>query len=311
MEIIRYDYEKVNKEKGTAIAIGNFDGLHRGHMEIMKKLKEVSKEHSLNSLCYTFEKHPVNIIKGNNALKLIADNRQKEELFSSCLIDTLFFEDFNAVREAQPEDFVKNILVDKLNMKVAVVGLHNHYGKNSKGDIKLLRELGQKYGFLVYMVKPLYIDDVMCSSTKIREYIINGEIEKANEMLGRCFEFSGEVIKNKQLGKTLGFPTANIMPKENMLMPQMGVYATSCFVNGKEYKSITNVGDCPTVSDEKVSFETHIIDFNEDIYGKEITLAFHLKMRDIVNFETKEALINQLKNDVIKRKEIKTERENQ
>ncbi len=310
MEIIRYDYNKVNKENGTAIAIGNFDGLHRGHMEIMKTLKKVSCEHSLNALCYTFEHHPVNIIKGENTLKLIADNRQKEKLFSDCGIDTLFFENFEKVRDIPARDFVKDILVDRLNMKVAVVGLHNHYGKNSEGDIKLLRELGQKYGFTVYMVKPYYIGDVMCSSTKIREYIKNGEIEKANEILGRSFAVIGEVIKNKQLGKKLGFPTANIMLKEDMLMPKTAVYATSCFVDGTSYKSITNVGTCPTVNDEKVGFETHIIDFEDDLYGKEIKVEFHFKMRDIISFESTDDLCCQLKKDVLRRKETKIEREN-
>jgi len=304
MDTVWYDYDKVNKEDGTAIAIGNFDGLHLGHMEIMNTLKKVSKEHSLKSVCYTFESHPVNIIKGKNALKLIADNSQKEELVASCNIDTLFFEDFLAVKDIPAKDFVKEILVDKLNMKVVVVGLHNHYGKNSEGDIKLLRELGQKYGFLVYMVKLLYIDDVMCSSTKVREYISGGEIEKANKILGRNFKIAGTVVKHKELGKTIGFPTANIMPKSDMLMPQKAVYATSCRVGEKIYKSITNVGDCPTVDDNTVSFETHIIDFAEDIYGEEIIVDFHNKMREITHFDSVDGLIGQLKNDVDIRKRM-------
>lgn len=304
MNTVWYDYDKVNKENGTAIAIGNFDGLHLGHMEIMNTLKNVSRENGLLSVCYTFHNHPVNIIKGKNALKLIADNCEKEKLIADCDIDTLFFEDFEAVKDISAKDFVKDILVDKLNMKVVVVGLHNHYGKNSEGDIKLLRELGQKYGFLVYMVKPLYIGEVMCSSTKVREYIMGGEIEKANKILGRNFKITGTVVKHKELGKTIGFPTANIMPKPDMLMPQKGVYATSCRVGDKVYKAITNVGDCPTVDDATVSFETHIIDFSEDIYGKEITVDFHCKIREIKNFNSVDDLVSQLAKDVEHRKEM-------
>lgn len=304
MNTVWYDYDKVNKENGTAIAIGNFDGLHLGHMEIMNTLKKVSEENGLLSVCYTFHDHPVNIIKGENALKLIADNCEKEKLIADCNIDTLFFEDFEAVKDVPAKDFVKDILVDKLNMKVVVVGLHNHYGKNSEGDIKLLRELGQKYGFLVYMVKPLYIGEVMCSSTKVREYISGGEIEKANKILGRSFKITGKVVKHKELGKTIGFPTANIMPKSDMLMPQKGVYATNCHVGDKVYKAITNVGDCPTVDDDTVSFETHIIDFSDDIYGEEITVDFRCKIREIKNFNSVDDLVSQLKKDVEYRKEM-------
>ena len=304
MDTVWYDYEQVKKENGTAIAIGNFDGLHKGHIEIMNTLKTVSGQNGLNAVCYTFSEHPVNVIKGKDFLPLIADNAQKEELLRSAEIDTLFFEDFMRVKDIPAANFVKDILIDKLNMKVVVVGLHNHYGKNGEGDIKLLRELGQKYGFLVYMVKPLYLGEVMCSSTKVREYISSGKIEDANEMLGRAFKISNIITKDKELGKTIGFPTANMVPKNNMLMPKAGVYATSTKANGRTYMSITNVGDCPTVNDNKIKFETHIIDFNEDLYGKEIEVMFHAKMRDTVSFENIEALKNQLSADVLKRREM-------
>ena len=304
MNTIWYDYEKVEKINGTGIAIGNFDGLHRGHMEIMNTLKKVSAENNLFSVCYTFSTHPINIIKGENSLPLIADNEHKEELLSSIAIDTLFFEDFKRVKDVPAEEFVRDILVKKLNMKVVVVGLHNHYGKNGEGDIKLLRKLGQKYGFLVYMVKPFYLGDVMCSSTKVREYIKAGEIEKANEMLSRPFKISNVIIKDKELGRTIGFPTANMIPKSNMLMPAAGVYATSTIVDGKMYKSITNVGACPTVNDEKIKFETHIIDFSGNLYGREIEVLFLSKMRDIINFDDIEGLKNQLSSDVLRRKEL-------
>lgn len=304
MNTVWYDYEKAEKANGTAIAIGNFDGLHRGHMEIMNTLKRVSAEHSLSSLCYTFSTHPVNIIKGENSLPLIADNCHKEELLSAIGVDTLFFEDFKRVKDVPAKDFIRDILVGKLNMKVVVVGLHNHYGKNGEGDIKLLRELGQKYGFLVYMVKPLYLDGVMCSSTKVREYIKAGETENAALMLGRPFKISNVIIKDKELGKTIGFPTANMVPKSNMLMPKSGVYATSTIVDGKTYKSITNVGACPTVNDENIKFETHIIDFCGNLYGKEIEVLFLSGMRDIVSFDNIDALKNQLSCDVLKRREM-------
>lgn len=304
MNTVWYDYEKVNTSCGTAIAIGNFDGLHKGHMEIMNTLKKVSKENNLLSLCYTFSEHPVNVLRGENSLPLIADNTEKERLLAQTGIDGLFFEDFKKVKDIPARDFVKDILVSKLNMKLVVVGLHNHYGKNGDGDIKLLRQLGQELDFLVYMAKPLYLEDVMCSSTKVRQYITDGKIEEANEMLGRCFTSGGTVVKDKELGRTLGFPTANIKPRPCMLIPQRGVYATSVSIKGTLYKAITNVGNCPTVNDNNVKLETHILDFDGDIYGENIEVIFLSKIRDIKTFENIDALKNRLMCDVQIRREM-------
>ncbi|MBE7039341.1 MAG: bifunctional riboflavin kinase/FAD synthetase [Ruminococcaceae bacterium] len=304
MNTIWYDYEKLDKSRETIVAIGNFDGLHRGHAQIMSTLKEVSRENNLTSLCYTFSEHPINIIKGENSLPLIANNNQKEKLLQHAGIDCLFFEDFKKVKDLSAEDFIKDILISKLSMKVIVAGLHNHFGKNGEGDIALLRELGNKYGFLVYALEPLFDDGIMCSSTKIREYLKEGEIDKANKMLGRNYTVCGTVIKGKELGTKLGFPTANIMPQCNMLIPHTGVYATSVSFEQKTYKSITNVGTCPTVNDNSVKFETHILDFDRELYGKTLEISFITKMRETLNFENIDFLKKQLLCDVAKRKEI-------
>ncbi len=304
MNTVWYAYEKLDKTCNTAIAIGNFDGLHKGHAKIMELLKKVSLKNNLASLCYTFSVHPVNVIKGEGSLSLIEDNVQKEKLLEKTGIDYLFFEDFKKVRDLPASDFVRDILVSKLNMKVAVVGPHNHYGKNGEGDINLLHELGQKYGFLVYMAEPFFLDDVMCSSTKIREYIREGKIEAANKMLGRKFSVSGTVIKDKGLGKKLGFPTANLIPKSNMIMPQPGVYATSVQIDGTLYKSITNVGTCPTVNDNNTKLETHILNYNGNLYGEELEIIFISKMRETVSFENVEALKKQLLDDADKRNKM-------
>lgn len=301
MNTVWYDYDKVYNEKGTAIAIGNFDGLHLGHMKLMDMLSRVAAEHGIPSVAYTFAKHPINVIKGDKTLKLVADNEYKEELLATSGVDTLFFDDFEAIRELPPEDFVHDILVEKLNMKIAVVGLHNHYGKNSEGDVKLLRELGQRYGFLVYMIKPLYFGDFLCSSTKIRSLLEEGDIEKANELLGHRFKISNIVVKDKELGRTLGYPTANMIPDENILLPKFGVYATETIVDGERYKSITNVGTSPTVNDDNVRFETHILDFERDLYDKKISVEFLYRLRDDINFASIEDLKQQLKRDTQER----------
>ena len=297
MNTVWYDYSKIEARNGTAIALGNFDGLHKGHMKLLSMLMDVAQDNGLHSMVYTFDKHPINVIKGENTLKLIADNRYKEELLSACHLDTLFFEKFEAVRDLSPEEFVRDILVGKLNMKVAVVGLHNHYGKNSQGDVKMLREFGQKYGFLVHMIKPLYFGDFLCSSTKIRALIENGDVEKAAELLDRPFKIRNTVVKDKMLGRTLGYPTANMIPAENQLIPKFGVYGTTTYIDGVAYKSITNVGDSPTIGDGAVRIETYIIGFDGDVYDESLELEFLYKIRDQRAFSNLEELKAQLEED--------------
>lgn len=298
MNTVWHDYSAVNTEKGTAVAIGNFDGLHLGHQKLFGMLSSVAKEHGLPSVAYTFSVHPINVLKGENTLKLIANNSQKERLIKSCGVDTLFFEDFSSVKDLSAEDFVRDILLEKLNMKIAVVGYHNHYGKNSEGDVKLLRELGQKYGFEVYMIKPCYVDDnILASSSNIRKYIADGELDMANKLLGRPFCISNVIVKDKMLGKTIGFPTANMIPDEHLLLPPFGAYASSIKIGGRDYISITNIGVNPTFHEDKVRIETHIIGFSGDLYGETLDIELLYKIRDDVEFKSSEELKNQLEED--------------
>lgn len=297
MNTVWYDYSKIEARNGTAVALGNFDGLHKGHMKLLSMLMDVSQDNGLHSVVYTFDKHPVNILKGENTLKLIADNDYKQELLAGCHLDTLFFESFDAVRNLSPEEFVRDILVGKLNMKVAVVGLHNHYGKDSEGDVKMLREFGQKYGFLVHMIKPLYLGDFLCSSTKIRALIENGEVEKAADLLGRPFKIRNIVVQDKMLGRTLGYPTANMIPAAGQLIPKFGVYGTTAFIDGVAYQAITNVGDSPTIGDGAVRIETYIIGFDGDVYDESLEIEFLFKIREQRAFQNLEELKAQLAED--------------
>ena len=297
MNTIWYDYEKIESRNGTAVALGNFDGLHKGHMKLLTALMDLSQDNGLHSVVYTFDKHPINVIKGENTLKLIADNDYKQELLAGCRLDTLFFDSFEAVRDLSPEAFVRDILVGKLNMKIAVVGLHNHYGKDSEGDVKMLRELGQKYGFLVHMIKPLYFGDFLCSSTKIRALIENGDVEKAAELLGRPFKIRNTVVQDKMLGRTMGYPTANMIPAAGQLIPKFGVYGTTTYVDGVPYKSITNVGDSPTVGDGAIRVETYIIGFDRDVYNEKLEVEFLFGIREQRAFSNLDELQAQLQED--------------
>ncbi len=297
MNTVWYDYSKVESRNGTAIALGNFDGLHKGHMKLLSMLTDLAQDNGLTAVAYTFDEHPVNVLKGAGSLKLIADNEHKEELLSSCNLDTLFFDKFTDVKDLSPEEFVRDILVGKLNMKIAVVGLHNHYGKDSEGDVKMLRELGQQYGFLVHMIKPLYEDEILCSSTKIRALISAGDVETAAKLLGRPFAIKKAVVQDKMLGRTLGYPTANMIPDTSYLLPQYAVYATNTYVDGEVYKSITNVGVSPTVGTGELRVETYIIGFDKEVYNETLEVEFLYKIRDQKAFADLEELKAQLAED--------------
>jgi len=297
MNTVWYDYSKVESRNGTAIALGNFDGLHKGHMKLLSMLTDLAQDNGLTAVAYTFDEHPVNVLKGAGSLKLIADNEHKEELLSSCNLDTLFFDKFTDVKDLSPEEFVRDILVGKLNMKIAVVGLHNHYGKDSEGDVKMLRELGQQYGFLVHMIKPLYEDEILCSSTKIRALIGAGDVETAAKLLGRPFAIKKAVVQDKMLGRTLGYPTANMIPDTSYLLPQYAVYATNTYVDGEVYKSITNVGVSPTVGTGELRVETYIIGFDKEVYNETLEVEFLYKIRDQKAFADLEELKAQLAED--------------
>lgn len=289
------DGGQLHTESGTVVTIGKFDGVHLGHRRILTELKKRAEENGLSSLIYTFSQHPMQVLKGD--LPLINDREKKISLAEECGIDYLYFADFLQIKDLQPEQFVKEILMKQLGMKVAVIGENNRFGKNSSGDAALLKSLGEKYGFLVYVVPTLRIEDTVCSSSVIREMLEVGDVSGAAQLLGRRFSLRGTVIKGKQLGRTYGFPTANIAPDESQLLPKYGVYATDTIVDGISYPSITNVGETSFDRKKIIRAETHIIGLEADLYGKDITVEFVHFMRDIFHFDTTDNLLEQLKKD--------------
>ncbi len=291
------DYKKVNTEAGTVVAIGNFDGLHKGHKKLLEVLKKVSYEKGVPSVVYTFTEHPINIIKGDNFQKLIYSNKVKEELIGQAGVHTLFFEDFKRVKELSCEEFVKEILVGKFNVKAAVIGSNGKFGKNSSGTADTLKELGRNFGFSVYVVDPVKVGETVCSSTEIRNKIEAGEVDKAETLLGRPYSVDGVVTSNKRMGRTYGYPTANIIPDKKIIRIKRGIYATNVIFLGKRYKAITNVGTTSFDDDDIYKIETHILDFNEDIYDKIIEIEFLYYMRDFKNFTSVDELKIQLDED--------------
>lgn len=302
MQTICADYKKVNSEAGTVVAIGNFDGVHKGHQKLLELLKDKAKEKGVPSVVYTFSEHPKNIIPGAGGQKLIYGNDMKENLIADTGVHTLFFEDFTKVKELSPEKFVAEILVGKFNIKAAVIGKNGRFGKKSSGTAELLKELGDNYGFEVLVVEPVETDGIVCSSTEVRGAISAGEFEKCEKLLGRAYSVQGTVIGDKRLGRTYGYPTANIVPDMRCVDIKLGVYATNTKIGTKTYKSITNVGTTSFDEPEKLRIETHILDFSSDLYGKEITVEFLYYMREFKNFVNTDELRIQLDEDKKERK---------
>ncbi len=292
------DIGNLDTSKGLGIALGNFDGLHQGHMKLINTVIEKSTREGLSSLVYTFAIHPVNVISNKKILPILTTNTQKSELLKNTKLDYLYFESFDeSFMLMSAEDFVKKILVDKFNVKIIVVGFDYRFGYKGAGDVNLLNSLAKIYGFKVYVIEPVKLGDTIISSSVIRRLIACGDVEQASTFLNRNYSIIGTVVKGKELGRKIGFPTINIIPKSGILIPANGVYASNVVLNGKKYNSITNVGTNPTVGDIGIRIETHIIDYSGSLYGEEVEVFFLKKIRDERKFNSLEELIEQIKKD--------------
>jgi riboflavin kinase/FMN adenylyltransferase len=287
-----------NKESDYAVALGNFDGLHIGHSILIKDMIDEGKKRGLKNSVLIFKNYTKSVVYNKNS-EMLTSNEQKFILLEDMGIDTIYMMNFDKdMMHLSPEDFVKNILVDKMRIKLVAVGFNYSFGYKAQGKGDLLAKLGNKYNFDVKILPPVYKDGLIVSSTLIKDLIREGNISKANSFLGRPFSMAGKVIYGKRRGSSLGFPTANIERKINFVVPKSGVYETSTIVGDKEYRSLTNIGSNPTFNNNNITIETYILNFNENIYGKEITVNFLRYLREEKKFSTKEELIIQMHKDV-------------
>ncbi|MCQ2968644.1 MAG: bifunctional riboflavin kinase/FAD synthetase [Clostridium sp.] len=285
------------KNKENFVALGSFDGLHKGHLSLIRKMKKLAKECQGQSIVYTFKNHPRKFINKNSTLNLIMTNEEKISILEQEGIDILAFKEFNKdIMEMSPEDFIKNIC-ESFNIKGIVVGFNFKFGYKNSGDIKLLHELKSKYDFDLYVMEPCIYNESVVSSTRIRQSIIDGEVEEAFNMLTRPYSIKGKVIHGKKLGRTIGFPTANLEIDKSKCIPARGVYYTNVCIEGNIFKGITSVGYNPTVNGKELTIETNILDFNKDIYGQIINVSFIEKIREEIKFNNLEQLVNQLNID--------------
>lgn len=288
-----FDYKNLNQ---SVITIGTFDGVHLGHQKILQRLLENTDKPGLESLIITFAQHPRIVLNKDNTIQLLNTNEEKIALLDKAGIKNLVILDFNkALSELSGEEFVKSILVDKLRIKKIIIGYDHKFGKNRSSDIHDLVRFGKKYHFDVEQISAEEWNDITISSTKIRNAINNGDIELANQFLGYSFSFTGKVVKGKQLGRTIGFPTANInVENSSKILPKNGVYLVEGIWDGNSHKGMMNIGIKPTLNEKEKTIEVHFLDTNADLYDKEITVRVHKFIREEQKFDSIESLKNQL-----------------
>jgi len=281
----------------TYIALGSFDGLHLGHMSLINKTVELSKENNAKSMICTFKNHPLSVINKEICPKLIMDNDTKINLLEKTGIDIVNLVNFNKeFMKITPEKFIKN-MVELYNAKGIVVGFNYRFGYKNLGDVEMIKTYSKTLGYKLYVCEAITTNDEVVSSSKIRHLIAEGNIIKANELLGRPHTTIGKVIKGKQLGRTIGFPTVNLNYNKEYILPKGGVYYTVVEYENHLYKAITNIGYNPTVEGGKLSVETHILNFDKQIYSEVVKIHFINRIRDEVKFKTIDELKKQLLKD--------------
>jgi len=294
--------ENINRTLNRPVlTIGNFDGVHLGHQALFQRVKQRAQSLDGESVVMTFHPHPVEVLSPGNGPLFITEHARKLELIEGCTIDTTIVIPFSHEFAAMSaREFVEGILVNKVGVKALVVGYDYRFGKGREGDIEFLRKLGDEHGFEVEAVSGIKMNETVVSSTAIRQFIQEGQLREANALLGRPYEISGTVVKGRDRGgRVLGFPTANIC-LSRQAPPKLGVYVVRVEVNGKIYGGAANLGYNPTFGDTDLSVEVHILDFNEDIYGKPVTIHFLERLRDEKRFSGPVELTEQIRKDVQK-----------
>ena len=287
--------EKI-KEKGTAVALGYFDGIHIGHKKVLDKALTIAQERNLVPVVTLFDIHPRKLLSGE-VPPIITTEEKKRKILTDMGFEIFDF-DFRQGMNYEPEEFIDKILVGTLSAKAVFCGFDYHYGKGGKGNVETLREALSKKGIEFDAVEPVFSGDAVVSSTAIRQFITDGEIEKANEMLGEYFSYDFSVGKGDGLGRTWGIPTINQSFPEDFIIPKRGVYVSETEFDGKSYLSVTNVGIRPTVADGGIRSETCILDFSGDLYGKNVKVKLIKYLREEKKFPNVDELRQAIGNDI-------------
>jgi riboflavin kinase/FMN adenylyltransferase len=281
----------------SVVTSGTFDGVHLGHQKILRRLQELANRKQGETVLLTYWPHPRLILQPEDkSLRLLTSLSEKVKLLEGMGVDHLIILPFTKeLSQMSSEEFIRDILVDKIQTKTLVIGYDHKFGKNREGSFEYLQSHSHLFGFAIEEISRQDVDDLGVSSTKIRTALAQGDISTANKYLGRPYDLSGQVVKGQQIGRSIGFPTANIQIADNYkLLPRDGAYAVYADVNSIRYKAILNIGDRPTVDGEKKTIEAHLIDFEGDLYGQELRIYFQEFLREEKRFESLDALKNQL-----------------
>lgn len=295
-------YQSLNEfkpSKKTIVTLGTFDGVHLGHTAILDKICTIAKQENLESVLLTFFPHPRLIISNDSEIKMINTMAEKAMLLEQKGIQNFIIHPFDKLfSELSPREFVEQVLIKQLNIQKIIIGYDHKFGKNRAADFNDLIAFGKEFDFEVEEISAKQVNEVSVSSTKIRNSLLVGKVSLANEYLGYAYMLSGIVVKGNQLGRTIGFPTANIeIPESYKLIPKYGVYLVTAIVNNKSIFGMMNIGIKPTLGGNLLSIEVHLLHFSEDIYGQKIQVNVIERLRDEQKFESLEALKSQLEID--------------
>lgn len=283
--------------KNAVVTSGTFDGVHLGHQKILKRIREIARSIHGETVLITFWPHPRLVLyPDEHKLRLLSTFEEKTKLLRQFGIDHLitipFTKEFS---QMSSQEFIQKVLIDSIDTKKLVIGYDHRFGKNREGSFEYLKTNSTSFGFELEEISRQDVDEIGVSSTKIRKSLESGDVKTAMTYLGRPYELNGIVIKGQQIGRSIGFPTANIhIPNDYKLIPKDGVYAVEALVGGSMYKSMLNIGNRPTVDGAKKTVEANLFDFQGDLYDKQITVYFREFIRDEHKFESLEALKNQL-----------------
>lgn len=299
--MIREKLENYSSKSPSVITIGTFDGVHIGHRKIINQLTTISSTDNLVSILLSFFPHPKMVLQSNNEIKLINTINEKQDLLNALNLDFLIIKEFTKeFSRLSALEFVRDILVNKLNAKHIIIGYDHHFGRNRTANIQQLREFGELYDFTVTEILAQDIDNIAISSTKIRKALNNGDIKLANNYLGYNYFFNGTVIHGNNIGQTISFPTANIKIDESYkLVPKNGVYIVKSFIDNKCVFGMMNIGTNPTFNRKNQSIEIHFLDFNKNIYNQSLSVEMITRIRSEKKFSSVENLKKQLELDKV------------
>ena len=295
-------YQSLNEfkpSKKTIVTLGTFDGVHLGHNAILDTICNIAKQENLESVLLTFFPHPRLIISNDSEIKMLNTMAEKSILLEQKGVQNFIIHPFDKLfSELSPREFVEKVLIKQLNIQKIIIGYDHKFGKNRAADFNDLIAFGREFDFEVEEIPAKQVDEVSVSSTKIRNSLLEGKISLANAYLGYSYMLSGNVVKGNKLGRTIGFPTANIQISENYkLIPKNGAYIVTAIVNNKTVFGMLNIGIKPTLGENLISIEVHLLDFSEDIYGQKMQVNVVERLRGEHKFESLEALKSQLEID--------------